>query len=168
MWSVNGAYRIDPQWRILAGIDYLSGADSQSGKYKAFNPLYGTHHKFYGAMDYFYASAFADGYNPGLWDTQVGLSFQPSQKVSLSLNYHYFATAATVYDEDVKQNKGLGSEIDLQVDWNIMKDVRLSAGYSTLFGTATMQVVKGGNPSHWQDWGWVSINVNPKVFIAKW
>lgn len=102
-------------------------------------------------MDYFYASAFVDGYNPGLWDTQLGISYKASPTVNVSLNYHYFATAANVYDTATleKQDKGLGSEIDLQVDWNIMKDVRLSAGYSTMFGTNTMKVVKGGNPSHW-------------------
>ncbi|MCD8043082.1 MAG: alginate export family protein [Tannerellaceae bacterium] len=170
MWSVNGGYQFTPEWRVNAGVDFLSGADSGSGKHKAFDPLYGTHHKFYGAMDYFYASAFVDGYNPGLCDTQLGVSYKASPTVNVSLNYHYFTTAANVYDTATleKQDKGLGSEIDLQVDWNIMKDVRLSAGYSTMFGTNTMKVVKGGNPSHWQDWGWVSINVNPKVFITKW
>ena len=34
-------------------------------KFKAFDPLYGTHHKFYGAMDYFDASAW-QGVAPGL------------------------------------------------------------------------------------------------------
>ena len=47
-------------------------------------------------------------------------------------------------------------------------DVKLSAGYSTMLGTNTMKVVKGGNPSHWQDWGWLSININPTIFTTKW
>ena len=41
----------------------------------------------------------------------------------MQLNYHYFATAAKL--DDVK--KGLGSEMDYQLDWNVMKDVKLSA-----------------------------------------
>lgn len=71
LWAVNAAYQIDPQWKIGVGSDYLSGSDGADGKYKAFDPLYGTHHKFYGAMDYFYASSFVNGLNPGLWDNQI-------------------------------------------------------------------------------------------------
>ena len=65
-------------------------------------------------------------------------------------------------------DRGLGSELDLQVDWQIMKDVKLSAGYSTMLGTSTMEAVKGGSKDSWQDWGWLSININPRIFIAKW
>lgn len=169
MWAVQAAYQLDRQWKIGIGSDYLSGADSKGGgKYKAFDPLYGTHHKFYGAMDYFYASAFVNGVNPGLWDNQVNVAYKPSKKVNLSLAYHYFSITGEVYENGRETDRGLGSELDFQVDWTIMKDVKLSAGYSTMLGTHTMQVVKGGNPSHWQDWGWLSLNINPTVFISKW
>lgn len=119
-------------------------------------------------MDYFYASAFVNGYNPGLSDTYLGIVFKASPKVNLSVNYHQFLTTSTVVYKGEDMNKNLGSEIDLQVDWNIMKDVRRLAGYSTMLGTKTMQAVKGGNPSHWQDWGWVSVNINPTIFKTRW
>lgn len=45
-----------------------------------------------------------------------------------------------------------------------MKDVSLSVGYSLMRGTSTMDVVKEGNHKSWQDWGWVSLNVNPTLF----
>ena len=86
---------IDPQWKIGVGSDYLSGSDGADGKYKAFDPLYGTHHKFYGAMDYFYASSFVNGLNPGLWDNQINVAYKPSSKVNLSLAYHYSPSRAT-------------------------------------------------------------------------
>lgn len=169
LWAVNAAYQLDPRWKIGIGSDYLSGADAkETGKYKAFDPLYGTHHKFYGAMDYFYASGFIDGLNPGLWDNQLTASFKPSQPVTLTMAYHYFATTTDVYEGTKKLNRSLGSELDFQVDWAIMKDVKLSLGYSTMFGTNTMKAVKGGNPSNWQDWGWLSLNINPTIFIANW
>lgn len=167
MWALQAAYQIDPQWKIGVGSDYLSGADGE-GKYKAFDPLYGTHHKFYGAMDYFYASAFINGLNPGLWDNQVNVAYKASSKVNLSLAYHYFSITGDVYEKGRELDRGLGSELDFQVDWVIMKDVKLSAGYSTMLGTNTLKAVKGGNPSHWQDWGWLSLNINPTVFISKW
>lgn len=170
MWAVNAGYQIDPRWKISIGSDYLSGAgDDPKGKYNAFDPLYGTHHKFYGAMDYFYASSFQDGINPGLWDNQLSVAFKPSAKINLSLAYHYFSITGEVYDKKGdKASRGLGSELDFQVDWQIMKDVKLSAGYSTMLAGKTMELVKGGSSSSWQDWGWLSLNINPRVFMTKW
>lgn len=163
MASVKAAYALNEQWSISLGYDYLSGNDGKGDKFKAFDPLYGTHHKFYGAMDYFYASAW-QGVAPGLQDAQLGIVYKTSPRVSMQLNYHYFATAAKV--EDAK--KGLGSEVDYQLDWNVMKDVKLSVGYSFMRGTKSMDIVKGGDHKRWQDWGWISVNINPRVLFVKW
>lgn len=164
MASAKVGYTIDQQWGVNVGYDYLSGEDGQSSTYNAFDPLYGTHHKFYGAMDYFYASSFVSGVAPGLQDIQAGATFKASKKVNMSLNYHYFLIAVEVNELD----KGLGHEIDYQIDWSIMKDVKLSAGYSFMRGTETMDAVKGGSHKSWQDWAWVSLNINPKVLFTKW
>lgn len=166
MASVKAAYALNKQWSISLGYDYLSGNDGEGSKFKAFDPLYGTHHKFYGAMDYFYASAW-QGVAPGLQDAQLGINFKVSKKVSMQLNYHYFATAVEVDDVD-DLNKSLGSEVDYQLDWNVMKDVKLSAGYSFMLGTKSMDLVKGGDHERWQDWGWVSVNINPRILFVKW
>ena len=163
MGSISAAYKIDRRWSVNVGTDFLSGNNSTGGTYKAFNPLYGTHHKYYGLMDYFYASDFRNGYNPGLSDTYIGGKFRVSSPVSMALNYHYFATGVKLD----KLNRTLGSEIDYQLDWKIMRDVSLSAGYSLMLGTSTMYAVKGGNHKSWQDWGWVSLNINPRIFISK-
>lgn len=166
MVSATVAYAFNKTWGAVVGFDYLSGDKGGGDKFKAFDPLYGTHHKFYGAMDYFYASAFKYG-APGLIDGRLGIRLRPSSKVDMELNYHYFATAADMdINEDLKMV--LGSEVDYQINWTIMKDVKLSAGYSFMLGTKMMDFVKGGNHNSWQDWGWVSININPKVFFAKW
>lgn len=117
-------------------------------------------------MDYFYASAW-QGLAPGLQDAQLGINFKVSKKVSMQLNYHYFATAVEVDDVD-DLNKSLGSEVDYQLDWNVMKDVKLSAGYSFMLGTKSMNLVKGGDHERWQDWGWVSVNINPRILFVKW
>lgn len=163
MASLQAAYAINPTWTVVASADYLSGNSGSSDKYKAFNPLYGTHHKFYGGMDYFYASDFLNG-APGLFDKRLGLRFRASDKVDMDLNYHHFSTAAKLPG----LKKALGSEVDYQINWSVMKDVKLSAGYSIMRGTETMDIVKGGNHKSWQDWGWVSVNINPRVLFVKW
>ncbi len=158
------SFKIAGSWDLKAGFDYLSGNKNNKGTYTAFNPLYGTHHKFYGAMDYFYASAFKGGYAPGLTDSRIGFVYRTSERVNMSLYYHYFTTAVKLPD----LNKGLGSEIDYQINVNIMNNVGLSAGYSFMRGSRTMDAVKGGNHNRWQDWAWVSININPQILKVKW
>lgn len=167
MGSLFAGFKIDPKWSLGVGSDYLSGNKQDDTKQKAFDPLYGTHHKFYGTMDYFYASPFVNGINPGLWDNQLAIYYKPSKKVDLSLNYHYFLTANEVVVSNEKIDKGLGSEFDFQVNWSIMPDVKLMAGYSFMLGSKSMDVVKGGYHKSWQDWGWVSINITPKLFSTK-
>ena len=103
---------------------------------------------------------YLDAWAPGLSDTQIGVGYKVSSSVSMGLNYHYFATGVKLES----LNRTLGSELDYQLDWKIMKDVSLSVGYSLMRGTSTMDVVKGGNHKSWQDWGWVSLNVNPTLF----
>ena len=168
MAALKAAYDINNQFNVALGSDYLSGSDTDDTKHKAFNPLYGTHHKFYGAMDYFYASGFMKGLNPGLWDNYASVNFKASKVVNLGLTYHYFSITSDVKYNNEKVKKGLGSEIDFQLDWNIMKDVKLSGGYSTMFGSESMDIVKGGYHKSWQDWGWISLNINPRVLFVKW
>lgn len=182
MASVKAGYQIHPRWKASVGFDYLSGEDykgsvgnrrdgytilkADEGKSCAFNPLYGTHHKFYGSMDYFYASAYLNGLAVGLQDIQAGVDFKASEKTSLMLNYHYFAAASEVAVEML--DKGLGHELDFQLSTKLMKDVTLMAGYSFMSGTETMDCVKGGDHNSWQDWAWVSLNISPRIFSSKW
>lgn len=168
MWNLQAQYHISEKWNVSLASDYLSGNEPGDSKFKAFDPLYGTHHKFYGGMDYFYASDFAAGFNPGLWDNHLSISFKPCKKAGLDLTYHYFSTTTDIEVNGESYDKGLGSEVDLQLNIDLMKDVKLSAGYSFMTGTDTMDMVKGGDHDSWQDWGWISLNINPRIFFTKW
>ena len=179
MASVKAGYQVDSKWKVSLGIDYLEGEDYVGGstdrmgnvtlyktyddRTRTFNPLYGSHHLFYGFMDYFYANAFVNGFEPGLGDLQLGVDYQASKKTKMLLNYHYFTTASDCLDE-----RELGHEIDLQFTTTLMKDVTLMGGYSVMRGSKSMDIVKGGNRGSWQDWAWISLNINPRVFFVKW
>lgn len=169
MMAAQANLALNEQWTASLGTDYLSGEETlnNNATYNAFNPLYGTHHKFYGAMDYFYATTFRANLNPGLWDSYAGVNFKASKSVSLTANYHYFAITSDINSNGNELKRGLGSEIDLQLDWNIRKDVRLSGGYSTMIGTPSMDIVKGPSYTAWQDWGWISINFTPRILSVK-
>ena len=162
MWALNGAYTINQNVSLSVGLDYLSGQDD-SDKYTAFNPLYGTHHKFYGTMDYFFASAYP---NYGLFDKHASLILKPIDKLTLDLTYHHFSSDQSIYVDGNKE-KMLGSEIDFSFTYKIRPYITLQGGYSTMLGADALDVAKGGDHSRWQDWGWVSLNINPLIFKSK-
>ena len=162
MGSVNFGFMPNEQWKFNLGYDYLSGEDGKGETHNAFNALYGTTHKFHGAMDYFYTDAHRE---LGLQDIQFGLTFMPTEKLALKANAHYFMDAAKVEGKD----KGLGTELDLQMDYDVVKDVKLSVGYSTMFASKWMP--SGAGPEaykRWQDWAFVSLSINPRILSFKW
>ena len=152
--STKVGYQINPIWGVNAGYDYRSGNDG-SDKIKAFDQLYGSHHLFNGTMDYFLQNV-----PLGLHDVQAGITCKPSARTNMKLDYHYFAAA----EKATNGKKSLGHEIDLQFTTKLAKDVTLMAGYSSMFGTETMDIVKGGYHKSWQDWAWVQLNINPRIF----
>ncbi|HEY4650539.1 MAG TPA: alginate export family protein, partial [Pontibacter sp.] len=82
------------------GFDFLSGNNTarSSTVNHRFDPLYGTPHKFWGFMDYFYV---ADAYgvngnpqqSPGLADFFIRNKYKATEKLVLTLDLHEFYTA---------------------------------------------------------------------------
>ncbi len=151
-------YRYPQLGSIEAGVDYYSGAKASEAKeVRRFNSLYGSTHRFLGSMDYFVGSTVP---SVGLWDYMAKVNVKPCKNLSASLDYHYFLLGTKL----TNLHSQLGHEIDLQLDWQITQYATLQAGYSTMMATSTMFFFKGGNNMSWQDWGWVSLRVNPRVF----
>ena len=159
MGSFRAGVTLNPYWQLHAGYDYLSGNDGRNTNQHAFDPLYGTHHKFYGAMDYFTGSV-----NCGLQDITCGVTTNLSRRFSLGLDYHGLLCAEKIGNRD----KMLGHELDLQASWTMMPDAVVTAGYSRMFGTETMDAFKGGNHKERQDWLWLQLNVSTRLFSTKW
>ena len=162
-------YKINKPSKIGLGIDYLSGDNTNKPTQEAtniFNPLYGTHHKFYGIMDYFYTGN-PHG-NVGLLDTYVRYSSVINPKLSISAVGHFFNSGAKIYQNNQKKSNYLGSELDLSFNYNIMKNVSLTGGYSNFFNTESLRYLKKTpNARGNQDWVWLSLNINPQIFKAK-
>ncbi len=166
--SVYGNYKIDNSFSIQAGTDYLSGRDmgeTDSLKTTEFNPLYGTHHGFYGIMDYFYVGV--PHSNVGLWDTYAGVSYLAFQDFLLRLTGHVFNAAAKVVDVEEKGSY-LGTELDLFFTWNLIKGVKLYGGYSQMFAGESMEIVKGrGDHTLNHNWIWAMFVVDVRIFDLK-
>ena len=164
MASASVGYTFLPAFKLTLGYDYLSGNDGRNTNEHAFTTLFGTQHKFYGAMDYFYSTPLAIQLNPGLQDAHATIESQMGKAVNLQLTYHYFMTAEKLKNLDTN----IGHEADLQLTFRLAKDATLSAGYSVMMGTSTLDTMKGGNHKSWQDWAWLSLNVSPRIFSTKW
>lgn len=158
MASIRGSYDITPQWSARAGYDYLSGNDGRNTNQHAFNPLYGSYHKFLGAMDYFTSMV-----ECGIQDIQLGVTTHVTKPVSVSLDYHGLFCA----EKMGKRSKTLGHELDLHASMKLQSDVTISAGYSRMFGSATTDFLKGGDHHLRQDWLWAQLSVSPRLFTSK-
>ena len=164
-------YQFTPAFSATLGLDYLSGNDtnSSSNKDKAFNPFSGTNHKFYGFMDYYFVGAPGSNNAPaqGLLNPYLTANVRTGEKSNLSATYHFFAPAAK-YQVGTKKHSSYGSEIDLVYSLKVQPFVGLQLGYSTYFVNDGTKALKGTpNPRAYQDWLWCSLNINPKIFSAK-
>lgn len=160
-------FKIIKNFSFGIGGEYLSGTNTKDkGTDNSFTPFYGTNHKFNGWMDYFYVGN--HGGNVGLTDFYLPLNYNLNNW-SFALITHNFMSAATVSE---KQTDGswkdfsntLGTEIDLSITYKLNKAVKLQAGYSQMFATQTMQVLKGGNYNNSNNWAWVMITFKPTFF----
>ena len=162
--------------QLFLGYDYLSGDEYfavppkgglglvKHDVIRGFNPLYGSHHKFYGMMDFFYVQTYVNGFTPGLQNLYAGVGYSPMKDLRLRVSYHYMAMATTLKGID----KTLGHDIDIEASYQVMKDVRLSAGFSYMTGTETMQKLQRADDNNRLRWGWFSLIVSPKIFTTKW
>ena len=160
-------YQFTPTFSATLGVDYLSGNDtnSSSDKDKAFNPFSGTNHKFYGFMDHFYVS-----YSPsyGLLNPYLTLNLKTSDKGSLSATGHYFHSAGKILGDQGSKTRPLAVEGDLVYTHKIQQYVSLQAGYSLIVPSSSYNKLQGlHNVRKQQDWLWCSLNINPKLFSAK-
>ena len=102
---------------VTAGYDYLSGdpyfavpGEGYIGlthwdKIRGFTSLYGSQHKFYGMMEFFYVSTYFNGFSPGLQNAYAGAAVTLWGKLNLSGTYHYLATATKL--ENLGKTLGL-------------------------------------------------------------
>ena len=109
-------------------------------------------------MDYFYVGNHVG--NVGLQDIYGGLNYG-KDKWSFATAIHMFSSAADLYSGTEKQDKYLGTEVDLSVGYKYSSNVMLKAGYSHMFATDSMQALKGGDKDETQNWGWVMVVFTP-------
>ena len=166
-------------YNLYAGYDYLSGdnfpvrvnggfAAIYHPEANAFTPLFGSHHDFYGAMEFFYFDNYVNNLSPGLQNLYVGGNVSPVRGLKINAAYHFYGITANLKTPDGYLNKALGHDIDLNVAYSFANFVTLSAGYSYMRGTNTMEILQNTPDTRRLHWGWLMLTVNPTIFTYAW
>ncbi|PQJ81996.1 alginate export family protein [Polaribacter glomeratus] len=159
-------YKVSSAFNVGLGVEYLSGKDmnDSSTKIKSFNPLYGTNHKFNGLMDYFYVGNHIN--SVGLLDLNATLGYS-KDKFTAKIIPHIFSSAADIYSFGSKMSNSLGTEVDLVLGYKIAKNVNINGGFSKMYGTSSLEVLKGGERTANNSWTWVMVAFKPTLFVSK-
>ena len=164
-------------YNLFTGYDYLSGdkyfnvpPDGGIGlvfhdKARGFNAIFGSHHEFYGAMDFFYLSNYVGGFTPGLQNLYFGGNIKPVNGLSINAAYHYYAIAT---DLDYVNTKTLGHSVELASSYAFNKAVSVSAGYTFMKGSETMELLNKVSEKRQLHWAWLMMTITPKLFTSTW
>ena len=164
-------------YNLFAGYDFLSGdkyfnVPPQGGvglvfhdKARGFNAIFGSHHEFYGAMDFFYLSNYVGGFTPGLQNLYFGGIIKPVNGLSINAAYHYYAITT---DLDYVNTKALGHSFELASSYAFNKAVSVSAGYTFMKGSETMELLNKVSEKRQLHWAWLMMTVTPKLFTSTW
>jgi Alginate export len=167
---------------VTAGYEVLSGNDGSSatnnykastGKNNRFDPLYGTPHRHWGYMDYFYVgtNSPAGGLNNGY----LKLKYTGAM-ASLGVDYHSFAlNKATKKGDGTLIGTNLGNEIDFQWSYNLNKFTNIELGYSVMMASDNMAFAKGQATTDAvaktfdksANWFYAMINIRPDFLYTK-
>ncbi|MFV5697850.1 alginate export family protein [Flavobacterium sp. ZT3R17] len=171
--SITSTLQVGRKLFVGPGIDYLSGDDGTKAvtattDNNRFDPLYGTPHKFWGSMDYFYA---ANGFGKqGLLNYFFKAKYNMRDNLTLLLDVHGFEAANTLSNgAGGKLSSYLGTEVDLLVKYNLTKMINIEAGYSFMKATNSMAsaaVKNVTNPDLSPQFAYVMLNIKPN-FLAK-
>ena len=163
------AYSANENITLSLGAEVLSGNDQldANGENNAFTPFYGTNHKFNGLMDYFYVGNHVG--SVGLNDLFLKANYK-KKNFTTSLAFHYFLSNSNIASSE---NAGeamenfLGTELDYTIGWKLKAGATLKLGYSQLFGSDTMEALKGGDRNETNNWFWAMVIVKPSFKFDK-
>ncbi len=159
---------IGENWRGTLGIELFSGLDQvdPGDSFTAFSDLYGVGHGRNGFMDYF--TTFPQHtLNAGLINPYLRNSYSLGERSTLAADLHLFFMQSDFpdpHDQGRAIDKYLGTEIDLVYTYRFNEFTQLQFGYSVLFGSESMEILKGGSKDEFAHWAFAMIRMTPRFF----
>ncbi|MBW6480845.1 MAG: alginate export family protein [Bacteroidales bacterium] len=153
-------------WKTTLGLEYFSGNDfSDPGdpKYRAFDSTHGSGHAHNGSLDYF-TNFPSHTRGAGLVNPYFMNRFAINNETNFNIDFHVFALANKYMHNQQIIDKYLGTEVDLTLNYAFNGFTRIQMGYSMMFGTESMGIIRGGSPDRWAHWAFVMVTVQPVFF----
>ncbi len=165
-----GLISFGPGYEVLSGND---GFTTKAGETSRFDPLYGTPHKHWGYMDYFYVGTGSPV--GGLQNAFFKLK-HAGKRLTSTFDIHYFALAADTPNKmkdapaGAKISPMLGTEYDLVLNYTLNKFTAVEFGYSVMKGNNSLEYVKQTSMDKTRktgQWGYLMLNIRPDFFYTK-
>jgi hypothetical protein len=153
--------QLSAQWAAQIGGDLFSGSDIDAGKNNTFNKLYGSNHAFNGSIEYW--RNLPKDLPQGLIDLYAGATLKPSSRLSANLTYHNFSTQK---EFEKGKSKGIGSEVDLTIDYTVNKQFAIQAGWSAYLISDGTDILKNtaDTDTRFPQWAYVQLTFKPVFF----
>ncbi len=155
--------RFAPQLSTILGIEIFSGNDATGpgNRFNAFDDLYGVGHARNGYMDYF--TNFPNHtQNAGLVNPYLKGEFVLSDQSSFSAHLHLFFLQNTYVHEGQVIDNYLGTEIDMVFFRRFTETTSIVGGYSVMFGTESMEHIRGGSSEEFAHWAFLMLRLTPR------
>lgn len=158
---------------VTPGYDVLSGNDATTTQDEKFDPLYGTPHKHWGYMDFFYVGTGSPA--GGLKNPYLKFKYT-GNTLSAGVDFHLFSLDKNM----IKANgsfvdKKLGNEVDFLVNYNMNKFTNIELGYSVMNAKSSMAFAKGQATTDavadtykkTGNWFYIMLRFTPDFFYSK-
>jgi len=165
-----GLFSVGPGYEVLSGNNAATIAPGETSR---FDPLYGTPHRHWGLMDFFYVGTGSP--TGGLKDGFLKVKYTGS-RLAASFDAHYFALANATYNKLPDAPAGtlvdakLGIEYDFVATYALNKFTMLEGGYAIMNGTNTLEYTKLGTMNQRSKigtWAYLTINIRPDFLYTK-
>ena len=154
------------KFTVGPGVDFLSGNKKSTTPTESnrFDPLYGTPHKFWGYMDFFYAPTGSPA--AGLMDYYFKTKFT-TNSYSISADFHRFDA-----DHELAgmNGKHYAHEADFVASYTLNKFTTVDLGYSHAWATQNLATGKGITTPKLDkspDFVYLMINIKPDFLYTK-
>lgn len=133
--------------RLFVGLDYASGDRNSGGTVKTFDPLFPLAHAFHGYIDTIARQ--------NLVDANVGVSWDPVERLTLATTLHgfwraetgdavYKASGAPIAGTAGLDDREIGQELDLLATYRWNRHTELSLGWSRFFAGDSIEAATPG------------------------
>jgi hypothetical protein len=138
-YTISATYQ-KGKFSVTPGYDVLSGNDATTTADEKFDPLYGTPHRHWGYMDYFYVGTGSPA--GGLDNPYLKLKYAV-KTLTVGVDYHHFSLNKEMKKADGSAiGKELGNEMDVVMNYAMNKFTNVELGGSMMFATANMPFAK--------------------------